>query len=116
MEIARRHRKGNRKNEAVEYGNLVFIAGQIANDLSLDAEGQTREVLEKIDSLLIECGTDKSKLLWAQCWVTDMRNFDAMNKVWDEWVDPDNLPVRAGLCSSLAQTEFLVEIMVTAAR
>jgi enamine deaminase RidA (YjgF/YER057c/UK114 family) len=115
MDIARHH-IGPRMSQAVEHNNTVYLAGQVADDPSEDTAGQTRQILAKIDSLLAECGSDKSKLLWAQLWVTDMRNFAAMNEVWDAWIDPANPPVRAGLCSALAAPIYLVEIMVIAAK
>jgi len=111
-----RHHVGPRMSQAVEHGGVVYLAGQVADDASLDAAGQTRQILDKIDRLLEECGSGKSRLLWAQLWVSDMRHFAAMNEVWDRWIDPDNPPVRAGLCSALAAPHFLVEIMVMAAK
>lgn len=115
MDITRHH-TGPRMSQAVEHNNVVYLAGQVADDHSADPAGQTTQILAKIDALLAECGTDKSKLLWAQLWVTDMRNFQAMNEVWDKWIDPNNPPVRAGLCSALAAPPYSVEIMVTAAK
>ena len=113
-EITRRH-SGPRMSQSVEHNGVVYLAGQVGDDSNADVTTQTRQILDKIDRLLAECGTDKSKLLWAQLWVTDMRNFAAMNAVWDAWVDPANPPVRAGLCSALATPDWKVEIMVTAA-
>jgi len=115
MDITRHH-VGPRMSQAVEHNNVVYLAGQVADDPKADITGQTQQILAKIDKLLAECGSSKSKLLWAQLWVTDMRNFQAMNAVWDGWVDPDNPPVRAGLCSALAAPPYLVEIMVMAAK
>jgi enamine deaminase RidA (YjgF/YER057c/UK114 family) len=111
-----RHHTSPRMSQAVEHGGVVYLAGQVADDKNADVAEQTRQVLAKIDRLLAECGSSKSKLLWAQLWVTDMRNFAAMNEVWDAWVDPANTPARAGLCSDLAAPEYLVEIMVMAAK
>ena len=115
MDIVRHH-VGPRMSQAVEHAGTVYLAGQVANDKNASVAEQTKQVLGKIDKLLAEAGTDKSKLLWAQLWVTDMRNFAAMNEVWDAWIDPANPPARAGLCSALAGPEFLVEIMVIAAK
>jgi len=115
MEITR-HNPGPRMSQAVEHNNVVYLAGQVANDQNADISEQTRQVLGKIDALLAQAGSDKSKLLWAQLWVTDMRNFSAMNEVWDGWIDANNPPVRAGLCSALAAPGYLVEIMVMAAK
>ncbi len=114
-EITRNH-VGPRMSQSVEYNGVVYVAGQVGNDPNADVATQTRQILDNIDRLLAECGTNKSKLLWAQLWVTDMRNFDAMNEVWDAWIDPANPPVRAGLCSALAAPNWKVEIMVMAAK
>ena len=111
-----RHHTGPRMSQAVEHAGVVYLAGQVADDPDADVTTQTRQVLAKIDRLLGECGTDKSRVLWAQLWVTDMRNFAAMNEVWDAWIDPTNPPARAGLCSALAIPDWKVEIMVIAAK
>lgn len=116
MSEIKRHHVGPRMSQAVEYNGVIYLAGQVGEDQSADTATQTRQVLAKIDRLLAECGSDKSKLLWAQLWVTDMRNFNDMNEVWDAWIDPDNPPVRAGLCSALAAPGWKVEIMVMAAK
>ena len=115
MDITR-HNPGPRMSQAVEHNGVVYLAGQVANDMGADVTSQTQQILAKIDALLETAGSNKSKLLWAQLWVTDMRNFAAMNEVWDAWIDPTNPPVRAGLCSDLAAPGYLVEIMVTAAK
>jgi enamine deaminase RidA (YjgF/YER057c/UK114 family) len=103
-------------SQAVEHNGVIYLAGQVGDDQKADVATQTTQILAKIDKLLAECGSDKSKLLWAQLWVTDMRNFAAMNEVWDAWIDPANPPVRAGLCSALAAPDWKVEIMIMAAK
>ena len=113
--IARNH-VGPRMSQAVEHNGVVYLAGQVGDDPKADFATQTKQILAKIEKLLAECGSDKSKLLWAQLWVTDMRNFAAMNEVWDAWVAPGNTPARAGLCSALAAPDWKVEIMVMAAK
>lgn len=115
MAIAR-HEKGPRMSQAVVHGDTVYLAGQVADDPAADIKGQTQSVLDKIDKLLAQAGTSKANLLQAQIWITDMRNFKAMNEVWDAWVDPENPPARACVASLLARPELLVEIMVVAAR
>lgn len=114
-DISRNH-IGPRMSQSVEYNGVIYLAGQVGDDQNADTATQTAQILAKIDKLLAECGSDKSKLLWAQLWVTDMRNFGAMNEVWDAWIDPANPPVRAGLCSALAAPDWKVEIMVMAAK
>ena len=103
-------------SNAVEHGNTVYLAGVVAKDLGKDVKGQTREVLEEIDRLLVKCGSHKSKILSATLWVADIRNRAPMNEAWSAWVDPKNLPARACVEAKLADPRALVEIMVVAAK
>ncbi|MFQ5985509.1 MAG: RidA family protein [Alphaproteobacteria bacterium] len=103
-------------SQAVVHGDTVYVAGQVADDTSADVPGQTRQILDKIDRLLAEAGTDKSRLLMANVWLADIGQFEAMNRAWDAWVDPDNKPARATVEARLARPEYLVEIAVIAAR
>jgi enamine deaminase RidA (YjgF/YER057c/UK114 family) len=103
-------------SNAVVHGNTVYLAGIVADDTSADVKGQTQQILKRIDSLLATCGTDKTRLLSAQIWLTDIGNRAAMNEVWTAWVDPANLPVRACVEAKLADPRLLVEIMVVAAK
>ncbi|MGE0153401.1 MAG: RidA family protein [Reyranellaceae bacterium] len=107
---------GPRMSQAVVHGNTVYLAGVVADDVKADTAGQTKQILDKIDRLLQAAGTDKSKLLSAQIWVTDMRSFADMNKVWDAWVSPGNTPARATVEAALAGPDYRVEIMVVAAK
>ena len=111
-----RHEPGPILSLAVENGNTAYLAGIVPKDLTQDIKGQTRQVLAEIDRLLAKCGTDKSKLLQATIWVTDIRNRAPMNEVWTEWVDKNNLPARACVEAKLADPKALVEIMVIAGR
>ncbi len=90
-----RIKPGPRMSQIVIHGDTVYTAGQIADDSSQDLAGQTRQVLAKIDGLLAEAGSDKSKILKSTIWLSDISRFDEMNSVWDAWVDTDNPPVRA---------------------
>jgi len=101
-------------SRCVVKGDMVYVAGLTASDRTADITGQTQQILDKIDGYLAQAGTDKSKLLQANLWITDMSNFAAMNAVWNAWVDPENPPVRACVRADLAVPELLVEIMVTA--
>jgi enamine deaminase RidA (YjgF/YER057c/UK114 family) len=111
-----RIKPGPRMSQCVVCGNTVYTAGQVADDGSADVAGQTRQVLAKIDGLLAEAGSDKSKIVKATIWLADISQFNAMNAVWDAWVDTDNPPVRACVESKLAFPELLVEIQVEAAK
>src|SRR5579871_358708 len=98
-------------SQAVEHGNTVYLAGIVAKDYSKDVKGQTKEIVDQIDALLAKCGSNKSKILAATIWVTDIRNRALMNEVWNEWVDEKNLPARACVEAALADPKALVEIM-----
>jgi enamine deaminase RidA (YjgF/YER057c/UK114 family) len=107
---------GVRMSRAVIHGDRVFLAGLTAADTSQDVQGQTRQILERIDHYLREAGTSKSNLLTANLWIKDMAMFSAMNEIWNAWVDPANPPARACVQANMARPEVLVEIMVTAAK
>ena len=105
-----------RMSQAVVYQGQVTTSGQVAQATAgEDVATQTVEVLEKIDQLLAEAGTDKSQLLTAQIWLSDMKHFSAMNEVWDEWLIAGSAPTRACVESRLAVSTLAVEIAVTAA-
>src|SRR6478735_6789589 len=96
----RRLQPERRLSGAVVHGNTVYLAGQVADylagqvadDTSLDAEGQTADILRQIDTLLAEAGTDKSRLLSCQVFLADMADVAAMNRAWDAWLDRANPP------------------------
>jgi enamine deaminase RidA (YjgF/YER057c/UK114 family) len=114
MEIKRMH-VGKRLSEITIHNGTVYLAGQIAENTSLDIGGQTREVLGFVDRLLGEAGTDKTRILSCQIFISDMANFPGMNAVWDTWVVPGNTPPRATIEAKLANPACLVEILITAA-
>ncbi len=112
-----RIKPGPRMSGAVVHGNTVYLAGQVANQTAgQSVTEQTREILSIIDSMLAEAGTDKSKILMANIWITDMGTFQEMNAVWDAWVSPGNAPARATVEAKLAAPAFKVEIAVIAAK
>lgn len=105
-----------RMSQAVVHGNSVYLAGQVARDNGgASVAVQTQEVLQRIDDLLAEAGSDKSKLLSATIWLSDIGTFNEMNEVWDAWTSPDNAPARACVEAKLAAPQFTVEIGVIAA-
>lgn len=115
MEIKRLH-VGKTLSEVAIHNGTVYLAGQIAEDLTQDIAGQTREVLGHIDRLLAEAGSNKSRILMCQIFISDMKHFAAMNEVWNEWVVDGNSPPRATVEAKLAKPEWLVEMIVTAAQ
>ncbi len=111
-----RHEVGPRMTQVIVHNDTVYLAGQVDSAKSGTAAEQTKNILARIDTLLATAGTDKSKILSASIWLSDMRFFAEMNEVWDAWVTPDHTPTRACVEAKLAIPEFLVEIRVTAAR
>ena len=111
-----RHEVGSRMSQVVVHGDTVYTAGQVADDGTADVAEQTRQVLAKIDRLLETAGTDKSRVLSATIWLTDIGAFAAMNGIWDAWVVPGQTPARACTEAKLARSDLLVEIAVIAAR
>src|ERR1700753_3074773 len=108
---------GPRMSQAVIHGDTVYLAGIVANNAKGESvTKQTQDILATIDGHLAKAGTDKSKLLSANIYITDMKNFAEMNAVWDKWVSPGNTPARATVQAQLANPDYLVEIMVVAAK
>ena len=112
----RRIEVGKRMSQAVVHNGTVYTAGQVAQGAPGGSIAeQTRDILGRIDKLLSQAGTDKSKLISASIWLTDMRDFAEMNEVWDAWLAEGNAPARACVESRLAAQKFNVEIGVIAA-
>ena len=101
-------------SEASIHNGIVYLAGQVPEDASLDIEGQTREVLAAIDALLAQAGSDKTRILRAQIFLADIGDFAGMNRAWDAWVVPGNAPARATVEARLANPAWKIEIVVTA--
>jgi enamine deaminase RidA (YjgF/YER057c/UK114 family) len=110
--MVRKH-VGPRMSQVVTNRGVAYLAGQCAEGATV--ADQTRAVLAIIDSRLADAGTDKSKLLSANVWLSNISDYAEMNSLWDAWVSPGNPPARACVESRLATPRYLVEIMVTAA-
>lgn len=107
---------GARLSSAVVHGGKVYLAGVVAEN----AEGQsvaeqTADVLAQIDDLLAQAGSDKTKMLKVNIWLSDISTIGEMNSVWDKWVVPGKTPARATVEAKLASPGWAVEIMVEAA-
>ena len=112
-----RHETGPRMSKAVIHGDTVYLAGIVADSpKGKSVAEQTKNILSQIDGFLALAGTDKTKLISANIWITDMANFAEMNSVWDSWVSPGNTPARATVEAKLASPDYKVEIIVVAAR
>ena len=112
----RRIGAGPRMSKAVVHGNTVYLAGQVADKTKgASVADQTREIVGIIDELLKEAGSDKTKILSATIYLSDISTFPQMNSVWDTWVVAGETPARATVEAKLAAPEYTVEIAVIAA-
>ena len=110
-----RHHTGPRMSQIVTHGGTVYLAGQVGDGDT--AAEQTRDCLAKVDKLLEEAGSDRANILQAIIWLADMdRDFADMNAAWDAWVPQGHTPARAAGEAKLASPDYLVEVIVTAAR
>jgi enamine deaminase RidA (YjgF/YER057c/UK114 family) len=114
MDIQRINPREWNCNAAV-FGDLVFCSGMVADDKSLDMKGQTAQVLKKIDAVLAQAGSSKSRILSATVYMQDATLKDAMNEAWMAWVDRGNLPTRTAVGADLTPGT-MVEITVFAAK
>eukprot|EP00579_Thalassiosira_antarctica_P001248 CAMPEP_0201869068 /NCGR_PEP_ID=MMETSP0902-20130614/2726_1 /ASSEMBLY_ACC=CAM_ASM_000551 /TAXON_ID=420261 /ORGANISM="Thalassiosira antarctica, Strain CCMP982" /LENGTH=117 /DNA_ID=CAMNT_0048394509 /DNA_START=204 /DNA_END=557 /DNA_ORIENTATION=+ len=104
-----------RMSKIVVHNGVVYISGQ-TDATATNIQGQTQNVLTKVDDLLSQAGTSKSNILTSSIWLKDInRDFQGMNDVWNKWVDPGNKPVRATVEANMARPQLLIEVQVTAA-
>jgi len=104
-----------RLSEMTVHNGVCYLAGQVPADATQDMAGQTTQVLAAIDALLARAGSDKSKLLMCQIFITDLADFPALNAVWEAWLPAGQAPARATVVARLAKPEWRVEMVVTAA-
>lgn len=115
MTVERRH-VGKRLSDLVIHrpSGLCWLAGIVAEDPKADLQGQARSVLAKIDRLLAEAGTDKSRIVNANIYLPDIGDFAAMNAVWEAWIPAGQTPARATVEAKLANPDLRIEIQVVA--
>lgn len=111
----RRIDSNGRRSRVVVHNGTLHFAGQVGDDLDGDVSQQTREALARVDKLLAEGGSDRSRVLSATIWLKDMADYAKMNEVWDGWVDPEHAPARCCGVVEMADPRIRVEIILTAA-
>jgi enamine deaminase RidA (YjgF/YER057c/UK114 family) len=111
-----RHEPSKIYSKVVEANGFVFTAGIVADDVTKDVHGQSVQILAEIDRILKLAGTDKTKVVSASIWLSDIRTRDAMNEAWNAWTGGKNLPGRACVEAKLADPRMLVEIGVIAVK
>ena len=115
MTITRLGTERRRMSKIVIHNDTVYLCGQVAKDSDANIKEQTRTMLEKVDDLLTQAGSDREHILSATVYIKDMKYFAEMNEVWDAWVIEGFSPARACVEASLARSELLVEVSVIAA-
>ena len=103
------------RSRAVAHGDLVFTVAVAPDPVTPSMYEQSVKALARIDESLALCGSDKSRILSAIVYITDMTRKSELNRAWDEWADAKNPPMRACIGVAL-EPPHIVEIVVTAAR
>ncbi|MEI2805940.1 RidA family protein [Albidovulum sp.] len=114
MPDIRRFDFDTRIHHGVVHNGTLYLTGQVGTP-GTSAEAQMQEVLGKIDRLLAKAGTSRNNILHVQMWLDDIRDFDAVNRVWDAWIAPEHAPARSSGEGRMARPGMLVELIVTAA-
>ena len=104
-----------RMSRIVKNNGTIYLCGQVAEDATAGIQEQTRTMLAKVDALLEQAGSDREHILSATVYIRDMKDFAAMNEVWDAWVPEGHAPARACVEARMARPELLVEVSVVAA-
>jgi len=115
MSITRIGTDRRRMSKIVIHNDTVYLCGQVAKDSDAGIKEQTQTMLDKVDDLLLQAGSDRKNILSATIYVKDMTYFAEMNEVWDAWVIEGYSPARACVAASMARPELLVEVSVVAA-
>jgi len=109
-----RYDVSNRFTEAIKYGDHVYMSGQLGEGETI--EEQTRNALSIIDSILEKAGTNKANILELTIWLSNIeRDYDGMNKVYDDWIPKGVPPPRACVEAKLFSSKYFVEIRAVAA-
>ena len=116
MAELQRFHVGPRLSEMAVHNGAIYLAGQVPDDPSKDIKGQTAEVLAMVDRLLAEAGSDKSRILMTQIFLKDIGEIGQMNEVWDAWIPAGHTPPRATVQAAMANEQYRIEIVVTAAK
>lgn len=104
-----------RMSRIVKHNGTIYLCGQVCADAEQGITEQTQTMLDKVDDLLIKAGSNRENILSATIYIKDMKYFDEMNAVWDQWVPKAHAPARACVTADMARETLLVEISVIAA-
>jgi 2-iminobutanoate/2-iminopropanoate deaminase len=101
--------------QAVRFGNLLFVSGQIALDpksgqlVEGDITAQTRRVLENLKAIIEAAGMSLQQVLKCSCFLRDMGQFAAFNEVYGTYFSK-SLPARETVEVSRLPKDALVEV------
>lgn len=116
MSDIERQETSARMSRIVTHGDVIYLCGQVADNSEEPIGPQTENMLDKVDALLAQAGSDREHILSATLYIRDMKDFAGMNEVWDKWVPEGCAPARACVEARMARADLLVEISVTAAK
>ena len=116
MSTITRHGVAARYSEASVFNGVIYLAGMVPEGAATDIRGQTQDVLAQIDAHLAAQGSDKTRLLRVQIYLSDIADIGAMNEVWDAWVAPGHAPSRATVQAALADPAWRIEVVAMAAQ
>ena len=103
-----------RMSPIVKHNGIVYLSGQICKDDSANITGQTQTMLENVEALLVQAGSSRHNILSATLYIKTMKDFTAMNEVWDNWLDDKDSPARACVEAAMARPELLIEVSIVA--
>ena len=109
-----RHGTTPRYSDSVVHNGTVYLV-EVPSNLDAGIAAQTENLLASIERLLGQAGSDKSSLLMVTLYLADMADYAAMNAVWDAWLPAGCAPARACVQAKLANPDFRVEMVLTAA-
>ena len=116
MSTIDRQETGARMSKIVTHGDVIYLCGQVADNSEEPIGPQTENMLAKVDTLLLQAGSDREHILSATLYIRDMKDFVGMNEVWDNWIPEGCAPARACVEARMARPDLLVEISVIAAK
>ena len=115
LKLIERIETKKRMSRIVKHDGTIYLCGQVCKDAEQGIKEQTESMLEKVDTLIEQAGSDRKNILSATIYIKDMQYFAEMNEVWDNWVPEGYAPARACVEASMARDALLVEISVIAA-
>ena len=105
--------------QAIRVGNFIFTSGQIPLDPSTnkliegDISQQTKMVMENLKALLEASGSSLKNVIKATVFLTDLKNFEQMNKIYGEYFSASK-PARSTIQVSALPKGAAIEIEMIA--